>query len=118
MAASAIEEALLGVCDSLVTLARRLEAKESVNRLTDNADLIASACQEDLGKGAFETYLTETGWCANDVIFVCNNLKSWAKDEKVPDVALTNKPLSPRVRKDPLGCCLIIGYDESCGGDR
>lgn len=78
-------------------------------RLKDNAELINQACQKDLGKGAFETYLTELGWCTNDVIFVCNNLKSWARDEKAPDVPLMNKALSPKIRKDPLGCCLIIG---------
>lgn len=63
----------------------------------------------DLGKGPFETYLTETGWCANDCIFAANSLPKWAKDESAPDVPLMNKPLSPRIRKDPLGCVLIIG---------
>lgn len=87
------------------------EARLTWNRLTDNADLIASACMQDLGKGAFETYITETGWCANDAIFVCNSLESWAKDEKAPDIAWTNVALRPKIRKDPLGCCLIIGYD-------
>ena len=70
--------------------------------------MINAACQEDLGKGSFETYITEIGWCTNDIIFVCNNLKSWAKDETL-NVPLMNRPLSPKVRKDPMGCCLIIG---------
>ncbi len=38
-----------------------------------------------------------------------NNLKKWAKDEKPDDIPLMNYFMSPRIRKDPLGCVLIIG---------
>lgn len=65
----------------------------------------------DLGKGEFETYLTETGWCLNDIIFVQKNLKKWAKEESAADVPLMNVALFPKIRKDPLGAVLIIGYD-------
>lgn len=68
------------------------------------------ACKRDLGKSAFEAYLTEIDWCKNDIVFVCNNLEKWAKDEKAPDIPLMNTALSPRIRKDPLGCVLVIGY--------
>lgn len=78
--------------------------------IKDNEDAILEACKRDLNKSAFETYLTETGWCLNDIIFVCSNLEKWAKDEALPDVALTNKLLSPKQRKDPLGAVLILGY--------
>ena len=46
----------------------------------------------------------------NDIVFVCQNLAKWAKDEAAPDINLANKLLSPRIRKEPLGCVLIIGY--------
>ena len=46
----------------------------------------------------------------NDCIFVSNNLEKWAKDEPAPDINLMNKAFSPKIRKDPLGCVLIIGY--------
>ncbi|KAI9716506.1 MAG: hypothetical protein M1828_007666 [Chrysothrix sp. TS-e1954] len=77
--------------------------------LKDNEKAIAEACKSDLNKGEFETYLTETGWCMNDVIFVANSLEKWAKDEPAPDIDLMNKAFSPKIRKDPLGCVLIIG---------
>lgn len=81
----------------------------------DHQDEIAAACKADLGKGTFETYLTETGWCANDCIFAANNLAKWAKDESLSDqVDLANKFMSPKVRKDPLGAVLIIGYANRC----
>lgn len=54
--------------------------------------------------------LTEISWCQNDIVFVCNNLAKWAKDERAPDMPLTNYLMSPTIRKDPLGCVLIIGY--------
>ncbi|KAL9053732.1 MAG: hypothetical protein Q9162_004606 [Coniocarpon cinnabarinum] len=77
--------------------------------IKDHAALITAACQQDLGKNPLETHMTEIGWCANDCIFAADHLQKWAKDESAPDVALMNKPLRPRIRKDPMGCCLIIG---------
>ncbi|TKA71161.1 hypothetical protein B0A49_05190 [Cryomyces minteri] len=77
--------------------------------LKDNEDALLEACKRDLGKSSFETYLTEVGWCENDIIFMCNNLEKWVKDEAAPDIPLLNKALSPRIRKEPLGCVLIIG---------
>lgn len=82
----------------------------SCNRLKDNEAALVEACKRDLGKSAFEAYLTEIDWCKNDIVFVCNNLEKWAKDEKAPDIPLMNTALSPRIRKDPLGCVLVIGY--------
>lgn len=78
-------------------------------RLKDNSNAIAVACKKDLGKGEFETGVTELDWCTNDIILVNNNLKTWAKDETAPDIPLTNKLVSPKIRKDPLGAVLIIG---------
>ena len=78
--------------------------------LVDNEPAIVEACKRDLGKSFFEAYLTEIDWCKNDILFVCSNLREWAKDEKAPDVPLANKLMSPKIRKDPLGCVLIIGY--------
>jgi len=78
-------------------------------RLKDNEDLILDACKKDLGKSQFETYITEVGWCENDIVFMCNNLEKWVKDESAPDIPLANKLFSPRIRKDPLGTVLVIG---------
>ncbi|SLM41424.1 fatty aldehyde dehydrogenase [Lasallia pustulata] len=77
--------------------------------LKDNEAALLEACKHDIGKGTFETMLTEISWCENDIVFVCNNLAKWAKDEKAPDMPLTNSLFSPTIRKDPLGCVLVIG---------
>lgn len=81
-----------------------------MNRLKDNEAALLEACKRDIGKGTFETMLTEISWCQNDIVFVCKSLAKWAKDERAPDMPLTNYLLSPTIRKDPLGCVLIIGY--------
>jgi len=77
--------------------------------ITDNETAIVEACKRDLGKSIFETYLTEIDWCRNDILFVCQNLAKWAKDESAPDMDFTHKFLSPKIRKEPLGCVLVIG---------
>ena len=46
----------------------------------------------------------------NDIIFVCDNLGKWMRDESAPDIEFTNKLMSPKIRKDPLGAVLVIGY--------
>ena len=80
----------------------------------DNAELIKEACKRDLGKPEFETYLTEISWCMNDCIWMADRVRQFAKDEPAPDIPWTNKPLRPRIKKDPLGTALIIGYASQC----
>ena len=80
-------------------------------RLHDNEEAIAESCKLDIGKPTFESYLTESSWLKNDIIFVCDNLAKWMKDEKAPDIELANKLMSPKIRKDPLGSVLVIGYE-------
>ena len=77
--------------------------------MKDHADELVEACRADLGKSVFEATMGEVDWCMNDIIFVQKNLAKWAKDEGAPDIPLANKLLFPRIRKEPLGCVLVIG---------
>jgi beta-apo-4'-carotenal oxygenase len=77
--------------------------------IKDNVSAIEEACKRDLGKPSYETYLTESGWCMNDIIFIQNNLEKWVKDESAPDIPLLNSALNPIIRKDPIGVVLVIG---------
>ena len=77
--------------------------------LKDNEDRIAEACRSDLNKPEFETMIAESGWLQNDCVFVSRNLHKWAKDEKAEDIDLAFKFMNPKIRKDPLGCVLVIG---------
>ena len=65
----------------------------------------------DLGKGVFESYLSELDFCTTTILYDINNLEKWAKDESSPDVPLDMMVLRPKIRKDPLGTVLIIGFD-------
>ena len=76
----------------------------------DNKDLILEACKKDLGKGFFEAMIAEVAWVQNDIIFMTNNLEKWCKDESAQDIDLANKFMRPKIRKDPLGVVLVIGY--------
>jgi beta-apo-4'-carotenal oxygenase len=77
--------------------------------IKDHEDEIREACLLDLGKGYFEAMLAEVSWVENDIVFMTKNLEKWAKDEKPEDISFTNKIVSPRIRKDPLGVVLVIG---------
>lgn len=77
--------------------------------IKDAEDQLTEACSRDLGKPHFETYLAEVGWVLNDIIFVCNNLEKWAKDESAEDIPLQYAPMKPKIRKDPLGVVLVLG---------
>ncbi|KAE8379670.1 Aldehyde/histidinol dehydrogenase [Aspergillus bertholletiae] len=75
----------------------------------DHEQEIIDASALDLGKPRFETEVAESGWLQNDLVFVSRNLHKWAKDEKAEDIDLSFKFMSPKIRKDPLGCVLVIG---------
>jgi len=77
--------------------------------ICDYSEALVESCKQDLGKPMFETYLSEVDWCKNDIIFVCDNLAKWMKDEAAPDIPLTNSLLNPRIKKEPLGTILVIG---------
>ena len=77
--------------------------------LKDAEPTVLEACKADLGKSAYEAYMTEIGWVLNDILFMSKNLERFMQDEKAEDMSLTNLPLRPRIRKDPLGAVLIIG---------
>ncbi|KJX94385.1 aldehyde dehydrogenase like protein [Zymoseptoria brevis] len=77
--------------------------------LKDEEPALLEACKLDLGKSAYESYLTEVGWVLNDILFMCKNLERFMKDEKAEDTSWTNMPMGPKIRKDPLGAVLIIG---------
>ncbi|KAJ5871444.1 uncharacterized protein N7529_003797 [Penicillium soppii] len=77
--------------------------------IKDNEELIFQACEKDLNKPRFETNLAESQWLLNDIVFTTRNLHQWVKDEKATDIDLAFKFMNPKIRKDPLGCVLVIG---------
>lgn len=66
---------------------------------------------QDLGRPRFESEVAESLWMENDIVFVSRNLHKWVKDEKAEDIDFNYKFMNPKIRKDPLGCVLVIGYE-------
>ncbi|OJD12877.1 hypothetical protein AJ78_06592 [Emergomyces pasteurianus Ep9510] len=77
--------------------------------LKDREHLAAEALARDLGKSKYEAYVSEIAMTENDIVFAQKNVAKWAKDEKAQDVNLTFSLMKPKIRKDPLGCVLVIG---------
>lgn len=82
--------------------------------IVDHEKELLEACRRDLGKGSFEALSSEINWVENDIIFMTKNLEKWMKDEKPADIPLSHWFVSPRIRKDPLGVVLVIGYGSCC----
>lgn len=78
--------------------------------IEDHKQELVDALKSDLNKGYYASMLEEISWVQNDCIFMANNLARWAQDEKPEDISFPNTLMRPRVRKDPLGVCLVIGY--------
>ena len=87
-----------------------LELTWNHSSIKDHEEEIVEACAQDLNKPRFETEVAESGWILNDIVFTTRNLHKWVKDEAAPDIDLTFKFMNPKIRKDPLGTVLVIGY--------
>ncbi|KAI5303671.1 40S ribosomal protein S12, partial [Ascosphaera pollenicola] len=77
--------------------------------LKDREEKFLAAVKKDLNKSAYETLLTEFLFVLNDIIYASDNLKKWAKPEKLDGVDFTFSIMKPVARKDPLGTVLVIG---------
>jgi aldehyde dehydrogenase (NAD+) len=91
-----------------------LPVQERIQKLKDLAhmiklldDEIDVALRKDLGKSAFESYATETGFVLEEIKFIRKNLKSWAKPQRVP-TPLTLFPGKSFIEASPFGKVLII----------
>jgi len=66
-----------------------------------------AALKQDLGKPEFESFLSETGFCINDISTTLRKLKGWMKP-KWKLTSLLTQPGSSRIVYSPLGVNLII----------
>lgn len=89
---------------------RKMQLRKLYWGIEDNKHEMLEACKRDLSKGFFEATVAEIAWVQNDIIFMANNLDKWSKDERPDNIDFINRFMSPRIRKDPLGIVLVIGY--------
>ena len=75
--------------------------------LTEHEDRLTAALSADLGKSAFEGYLTEIAFCVNEIDHVLKHLEEWSEPERVR-LPVTQRPGRAEVRREPLGVVLVI----------
>ena len=82
--------------------------KKLKNIIKENEDEIIIALNKDLKKSSFESFATEIGMVYDEINLHLNNLKTWAKKEKVK-TSLVYFPSKGYIYKEPYGVVLIIG---------
>jgi len=76
--------------------------------IKDHEDDILDALKKDLGKNPFEAYVSEVGIILKSIQYMIQNVKQWAKTEKVK-TPLFQMPSKSFIMKEPYGSVLIIG---------
>jgi aldehyde dehydrogenase (NAD+) len=82
-----------------------------LNKLKDilesNEDLLQEAVHQDIGKGTFETFLTEFYFVHDELKTAIKDLQEWARAKPI-DTNLLNAPAKSYVIPEPLGVSLVI----------
>ena len=86
----------------------RIGALESLRQaILKQEQEISNALATDLGKGSFESYMTETGMVLSEIGFIQKHLRSWASEKRVP-TPLTQFPAHSFRSPEPYGLTLIM----------
>jgi len=83
------------------------ELQKLKNGIKKYERIFSTALNDDLGKPAFESYVTEIGFVLNDLTNTIKCLKKWMKPTKVK-TPLISQPASSKIYFTPLGVNLII----------
>ncbi|MBR5661354.1 MAG: aldehyde dehydrogenase family protein [Bacteroidales bacterium] len=71
-------------------------------------EVFQEAFEKDMGKGAFETYTTETGFLYNNIRSILKHLRDWMEPRAVPTPFIL-WPGRSRIMLEPYGNVLVIG---------
>ena len=90
-------------------LSFRVEMLERLkNAIKEKENEIHEALLKDLGKSAFESYVTEVGFVQSSISYMIKNLESWMEPEEVK-TPLHLQPAKSFIVSEPYGSVLIIG---------
>ncbi|MFP4378391.1 MAG: aldehyde dehydrogenase family protein [Spirochaetales bacterium] len=78
--------------------------RESIEK---HESLVIEALKADLGKGAFEAYVSEIGFTYEEIGYAKKHLKKWMKAKRVR-TPVVSWPARSYIRREPLGVVLII----------
>lgn len=77
------------------------------NVIKDSSDEIESALKKDLGKGSFETYISEIDYVINEIDHISHKLSKWMKPKRVSS-SLAFFPAKSFIHSEPFGTILVI----------
>ncbi|TDL30659.1 aldehyde dehydrogenase [Jeotgalibacillus sp. S-D1] len=95
-----------GITKNIDFRIKQLKKLQSV--IKENEEDILNALKSDLGKNPFEAYVSEIGITLKSIQTMIQNVKQWAKTEKVK-TPLFQMPSKSFIMKEPYGSVLIIG---------
>lgn len=86
---------------------RRAQLSALARMITEQEAAIVEALQQDLGKPAAESFLTETGFVQAEIAHTLRHLRRWMRPRRMR-VSLSNLPGRARIVPDPKGVVLIM----------
>jgi aldehyde dehydrogenase (NAD+) len=86
---------------------RRAQLEGLSQLVSEGADELLHALQQDLRKPALEAWNAEIGFIRQDVKLTLKNLAKWTRPEKVA-TPIHLRPAKSRIVREPLGVVLII----------
>lgn len=93
---------------STIDVGFRIEALKRLRAAIEhNEEAIEEAMRQDLGKSAYESYLSEIGLSLAEIDYQIKHVRSWARPHWVPS-DLTNFHSSYRTVAEPYGCVLVM----------
>ena len=86
---------------------RLIQLKKLEQALEEREGALCAALKADLGKAAYESWLSEIGMTLAELRFARKHLKKWAAAKRRPS-AMPLFPASSRVAPEPYGTVLIM----------
>ena len=94
--------------NSVSPVGQRLQKlQDLLAKIRHHEPLLLDALRADLGKGDFESFVTEVGFIIEEIKFTIKNLKSWARPKRVP-TPITTFPGVSYIKPEPFGVVLVI----------
>jgi len=88
--------------------ANRIEALTNLKKMVlEYSDRFAEALYADLGKTAYESYMSETGIVLHEISYAMSHLRRWMKPRRVLP-SLAQMPASSLILSEPLGVVLVM----------
>jgi len=87
---------------------RKQQLKQLRKLVKENEEALLGALKEDLGKPAFEGWVTEINVLYAEIDHTLHHFEDWLAPEEVPTPMIA-QPASSTIHREPLGTVLVIG---------